>query len=44
MPKIKWGLPWWLSSIELPANAGDMGSLPGQENPLKEEFLGSILA
>ena len=22
-------LPWWLSGKELPANAGDMGSIPG---------------
>ena len=25
------GLPWWLSGKELPANAGDMGSIPGLE-------------
>ena len=24
-------LPWWLSGKELPANAGDMGSIPGLE-------------
>ena len=23
------GLPWWLSSKESPANAGDTGSIPG---------------
>ena len=26
--KSYWGLPWWLSSKDPPANAGDMGSIP----------------
>ena len=33
------GLPWWLSGKEFPGNAGatgDMGSLPGREDPLEE--------
>ena len=27
------GLPWWLSSKELPANARDVDSIPGSERP-----------
>ena len=33
------GFPWWLSGKEFPGNAGatgDMGSLPGREDPLEE--------
>ena len=29
----KIGLPWWLSGKDPPANAGDMGSVPGPEDP-----------
>ena len=33
------GLPRWLSGKKnLPANAGDLGSIPGQENPFEEEM------
>ena len=46
------GLPWWLSVKNLPANAGDKGSIPGSGrspgegngNPLQYSCLGSILA
>ena len=27
--KTNQGHPWWLSGKESPANAGDMGSIPG---------------
>ena len=29
---IDWGLPWWCGAVvkNLPANAGDTGSSPGQ--------------
>ena len=26
------GLPWWLSGKELPANAGELGLIPGGGN------------
>ena len=29
LPKTCRGFPWWLSGKNLPANAGDMGSIPG---------------
>ena len=35
------GLPWWLSGKESACSAGDvgdMGSIPGWEDPLKEEW------
>ena len=32
------GLPWWLSSKEFTCNAGDVGSIPGQENSLEKEM------
>ena len=35
------GLPWWLSSKESTCNAGDagdMGSIPGWEDPLEKEM------
>ena len=40
------GLPWWLSSKKSPCNAGDAGSIPGSEDPLKEGMAthSSILA
>ena len=28
-PPLYFGLPWWLSGKNLPANAADMGSIPG---------------
>jgi len=34
-------LPWWLSCKEFSSNAGDlgdMGSIPGLEDPLEEEM------
>ena len=42
------GLPWWLSIKNLPANAGDMGSIPesgrspgeGNGHPLQYSCLG----
>ena len=42
------GLPWWLSGKDMPANAGDMGSIPesgrspgeGNGNPLQYSCLG----
>ena len=34
---VRYGLPRWLSGKELPANAGDAGSIPGWEDPLEEE-------
>ena len=39
-------LPWWLSVKNPPANAGDMRSIPGREDPLEEELAthSSILA
>ena len=30
------GLPWWLKSKESSCNAGDLGSIPGSEDPLEE--------
>ena len=44
---IYFGLPWWLSGKELPANAGDEGSIPGwgrspgegNDNPLQYSCL-----
>ena len=40
------GLPRWLSSNKSPCNAGDAGSIPGSEDPLKEGMAthSSILA
>ena len=43
------GLPWWFSIKNLPANARDMGSIPGQGrslgegngNPLQNSCLGN---
>ena len=42
----KMGLPWWLSSKEFTANAGDTGSVPGSGRFPGEENgnLSSILA
>ena len=34
---MRYGLPRWLSGKELPANAGDAGSIPGWEDPREEE-------
>ena len=31
-------LPWWLSDKESACNAGDTGSIPGQEDPLEKEM------
>ena len=42
-----WGLPWWLSVVKnLLANAGDMGSIIGWEDPMEKEMAthSSILA
>ena len=30
-------LPWWLSGENTPANAGDVGSIPGSGRPPLEE-------
>ena len=30
------GLPWWLSSKEFACNAGNLGLIPGLEDPLKK--------
>ena len=35
---LKGGLPWWLSDKESACNAGDMGSIPGREDPLEKEM------
>ena len=35
---LKGGLPWWLSDKESVCNAGDMGSIPGREDPLEKEM------
>ena len=35
---LKGGLPWRLSDKESACNAGDMGSIPGQEDPLEKEM------
>ena len=32
------GLPQWLSGKELPASAGDTGSIPGSRRSLEEEM------
>ena len=32
----KHGLPWWLSGKESTCNAGDLGLIPGWEDPLEE--------
>ena len=32
------GFPWWLSGKNLPANAGDLGSVPGSEDLLEKEM------
>ena len=32
------GLPWWLSGQNLPANPGDAGSILGQEDSPEEEM------
>ena len=34
---MRYGLPRWLSGKESPANAGDVGLIPGWEDPLEEE-------
>ena len=41
----KW-LPWWLNGKEYSCQAGDVGSIPGQEDPLEKEMAthSSILA
>ena len=41
-----YGLPWWLSGIESTCQAGDEGSIPGQEDSLEKEMAAhsSILA
>ena len=41
-----WGLPWWLSSKESPANIGNVGSISGWKDPLEKEMAthSSILA
>jgi len=31
VPDNIWGLPWWLMLKNLPATAGDLGSIPGSE-------------
>ena len=43
---VKEGLPWWLSGKESACNAGDVGSIPGLEDPLEEGMVThlSILA
>ena len=40
------GLPWWLLVKKAPVNAGDMGLIPGPEDPLEKEMAihSSILA
>ena len=40
------GFPWWLSGKNLPANAGDLGSVPGSEDLLEKEMAtcSSVLA
>ena len=35
---ISWGLPKWLSGKESTCNAGDMGSILGQEDLLEKEM------
>ena len=35
---VKEGLPWWLSGKESACNAGDVGSIPGLEDPLEKEM------
>ena len=39
-------LPWWLSGKESPFNAGDLGLIPGWEDPLEKDMAthSSILA
>ena len=32
------GLPWWLSGKDPPANAGDVGLIPGLEDHLEKEI------
>ena len=41
----KW-LPWWPNGKEYACRAGDVGSIPGQEDPLEREMAAhsSILA
>ena len=40
------GLSWWLMVKDPPANAGDVGSTPGLEDPLEKEMAthSSVLA
>ena len=47
LPKLIWrnaypilflGLPWWLSGKNLPANAGDPGSIPGWRRSLEKKM------
>ena len=33
-----WGLPWWLSGKESPADIGDAGSISGWKEPLEKEM------
>ena len=35
---LKGGLRWWLSDKESACNEGDMGSIPGREDPLEKEM------
>ena len=35
---IKKKIPWWLSGKDPPANAGDVSSVLGQEDPLEKEI------
>ena len=35
---ISWGLPKWLSGKESTCNAGDMGLIPVQHDPLEKEM------
>ena len=46
MGKTIGALPRWLSGKNVPANAGDMSSIPGSEDPLKKKMAthSSILA
>ena len=37
LPTLGRGLPWWLSGKEPPADAGNAGLIPGEEDPLEKE-------
>ena len=43
---VCYGLPWWLVVKNPPANAGEVGLIPGSERPLEKEMAthSSVLA